>query len=676
MVPVIKIENDRGEVLDFSTSSRYVAMLTGTGPPAATINRAKVSVSDGTRFNSATVNERELLLTIHILRDVARARLNLYRFIATKTHVKIYYQADGLDVYIEGYVETAEVNPWEENQNVQVSIICPMPFWQDVANTYTNASQVMKLFELPFYTDGNSISTAHGYPISINNSVEAPLDRLTIYGKTIQNGIPTPDAPVALESVGDGGSFTAVVSGANLIGEHNLHYSLANEGTYSVNGDVITASSKSSYGQIEFRNIPAVPGATLYLSCKGITGGNNAYIKCAKTTAKSTTAINFSDPLSAAGKIAVTVPDDAITVGVRMYINGTSSPLDKLVEASFDSVMLSYMDADYEPGKGMQTLPVSTPSGLPGIRVDSGGNYTDSTGQQWICDEIDFERGLYVQRVQKVVLDGNKTYGYFPSATAPLGGAVSWKIEDAPRVNVKNYAISDRAVNNNNTAANMYHGTFSITTTGVYIFVPVEGIIEDNCAIEAPQWFTKHPTTVIYALAEEKNIPLSKIDPDVLTQYATLHTNYPNTTVLNDGGADMEAVYYTNYSENGGIELSTLNTGTSTLINNSGTVEAGATFVITATVLSQNPRIHNLSTGEFIGVHATLQAGDQLEICTVTGSKRITHIRNGVRTNYINTLMMGSRWLQMVVGENEYSYTVDTGECELGIYHTNMYTGV
>ena len=100
------------------------------------------------------------------------------------------------------------------------------------------------------------------------------------------------------------------------------------------------------------------------------------------------------------------------------------------------------------------------------------------------------------------------------------------------------------------------------------------------------------------------------------------------------------------------------------------------TFVITATVSTENPRIHNLSTGEYIGVHATLEAGDQLEICTVTGSKRITHIRDGVRTNYINTLMLGSSWLQMAVGANEYSYTVDSGECELGVYHTNMYTGV
>ena len=47
-----------------------------------------------------------------------------------------------------------------------------------------------------------------------------------------------------------------------------------------------------------------------------------------------------------------------------------------------------------------QTFTAQTPNGLPGIPVTSGGNYTDENGQQWICDEIDFARGVYVQRVR------------------------------------------------------------------------------------------------------------------------------------------------------------------------------------------------------------------------------------------------------------------------------------
>lgn len=56
-----------------------------------------------------------------------------------------------------------------------------------------------------------------------------------------------------------------------------------------------------------------------------------------------------------------------------------------------------------------QTLTLPTPDGLPGIPVTSGGNYTDSTGQQWVCDEVDLERGVKVQRIYKVEVDGENT---------------------------------------------------------------------------------------------------------------------------------------------------------------------------------------------------------------------------------------------------------------------------
>ena len=179
-VPLIKIENARGEVLNLSADPRYVPILNGTAPPAATINRAKVSTADGTRFNSATVGERNLLLTIYIRQDVARARLNLYKYIATKGYIKVYYQADGLDLYIDGYVETAEVDPWTQDQNMQVSIICPQPYWRDVSETCTDASVVSKLFSFPFTIDSagvelSSVDTASGTLVQNNGQVESGI---------------------------------------------------------------------------------------------------------------------------------------------------------------------------------------------------------------------------------------------------------------------------------------------------------------------------------------------------------------------------------------------------------------------------------------------------------------------------------------------------------------------
>lgn len=56
-----------------------------------------------------------------------------------------------------------------------------------------------------------------------------------------------------------------------------------------------------------------------------------------------------------------------------------------------------------------QTITLQTPNGLPGIPVTSGGNYTDPSGQQWVCDEVDLERGVRVQRVDKAAFDSTKT---------------------------------------------------------------------------------------------------------------------------------------------------------------------------------------------------------------------------------------------------------------------------
>ena len=51
---------------------------------------------------------------------------------------------------------------------------------------------------------------------------------------------------------------------------------------------------------------------------------------------------------------------------------------------------------EYEPFKTPKS--VSVPYALKGVPVETNGNYTDSNGQQWICDEVDFGRGVYIQR--------------------------------------------------------------------------------------------------------------------------------------------------------------------------------------------------------------------------------------------------------------------------------------
>ena len=57
-----------------------------------------------------------------------------------------------------------------------------------------------------------------------------------------------------------------------------------------------------------------------------------------------------------------------------------------------------------------QTLTLQTPTGLRGIPVTSGGNYTDESGQQWVCDEVDLARGVRVQRITKIKLTSSMNW--------------------------------------------------------------------------------------------------------------------------------------------------------------------------------------------------------------------------------------------------------------------------
>lgn len=145
-----------------------------------------------------------------------------------------------------------------------------------------------------------------------------------------------------------------------------------------------------------------------------------------------------------------------------------------------------------------QQLTVNTPNGLPGIPVDSGGNYTDSTGQQWVCDEVDFARGVYVQRcaLEKIVgtpgfketLDNPRrylwasalanTYGSNKKSLSTFGKWLHWGVGDEI-----GFAINDRGVYFNylkSNAENEVNDIFSnlIETNQCYILSQLATLIE------------------------------------------------------------------------------------------------------------------------------------------------------------------------------------------------------
>lgn len=100
--------------------------------------------------------------------------------------------------------------------------------------------------------------------------------------------------------------------------------------------------------------------------------------------------------------------------GLKVYgkstQDGTPSPENPVPIASAGdggSIALSITDG----AEQNQSLTIFTPNGLPGIPVESGGNFTDADGQQWICDVVDFGKNVLIQNVGKTVFDSNTVWG-------------------------------------------------------------------------------------------------------------------------------------------------------------------------------------------------------------------------------------------------------------------------
>lgn len=233
-----------------------------------------------------------------------------------------------------------------------------------------------------------------GNPISVDDAFPAPLCGLTVYGKSTQDGTPTPDAPVPIVSAGDGGSVVVKVTGANMLEGTKPGVESTSQGaTYTIheNGISITGTA------INLFTIPLHDDVSHHLT-RGI-----YYLTTSGLSSSSILNFYFIGKFSSdVQNLKVTLTRD-VEFSLRLQIE-KGAALDTTIQVSLTRNKI----AAYSPYRE-QLLTLPTPNGLPGIPVTSGGNYTDSTGQQWVCDEIDLERGVKVQRIDKGAFDSTKT---------------------------------------------------------------------------------------------------------------------------------------------------------------------------------------------------------------------------------------------------------------------------
>lgn len=332
------------------------------------------------------------------------------------------------------------------------------------------------------------------------------------------------------------------------------------------NANQATASANTAAGSANLASTRANEAAT---SANIATqNANEATEKANEATTKAVNAVkNMMVVGEAQGEsIAIDNAIDQTLVGLRVFgkttQNGTPTP-----DAPVELVSVGdsgNITVNVTGSNDSQSLTLMTPNGLPGIPVASGGNYTDANGQQWICDEIDFARGVYVKRISKYTFTGNEISSIYGSVNANGYGRMQTLCEGSPSafkdiaVGVPSLCakyISDSAIN----IGSLINGGGT-----AYKF----GYLNDRQMVFSTQCNTVESfkaeisgTTILYQLATTTETPLSE---EELAAYASLHTYKDNTTVSNDAGAYMELEYvmdakkYINSLVTGGIAPATI----------------------------------------------------------------------------------------------------------------------
>ena len=189
-----------------------------------------------------------------------------------------------------------------------------------------------------------------------------------------------------------------------------------------------------------------------------------------------------------------------------------------------------------DSGSQSQSLTLATPNGLPGVPVSKDGNYTDADGQQWVCDEIDLERGKYVQRV--AIEKNNGGWELKPSSDTPGRFFQHNKLTNIFSIALKKSLCNIASFTSWGAPVNDKYA-FALNGHGIY-FSPPKGAEITAEELNAKLNSLSFPVVFVGELAT----PIERdLTPEEIAAYKALRTYGPTTVITNDAGAGMEVTY-------------------------------------------------------------------------------------------------------------------------------------
>lgn len=516
------IANGEGEVFPPVTREEHFLTLVADAYSVVltvvTGNPALLEGVKGNRFTSLTLHGKSTQgsTTGAQLFDVSNADV-----------VQMYIANSGIGNFIENYSVVIPIKPStsytisEKNKKIfRVAITEEYPIesaptlFKEVVDVYKNITTPNNLpngnfLMIQLYGNFNHAPDFSGLMLN-EGSTPKPYEPYTGGAPS-----PSPSYPQEIENAGQSGEIGVQVYGGNLF---DIRKASPWEDVYglqmSLDGEYITVkgvTTTTRYGNISFR-ILGYP-VNLY--------GNRFSLDIVKNVGTSKEYVYTSATENTLALSVVVDAKAAVELKFRLMVNAGSTAL------------------PYEPYKPAQKLIIPTPNGLPGVPTIDNGNYTDASGQQWLCDEVDLKRGVYVQNVafaefgkEITVLKKNNAVSNENFVAAYFFTLPPKRIKTRQTIlsNCLSYVESINKVNKPYSISNEFD------TEAMYVTIPTE-LYEND--VQMLNLLAEKKIKILYATYPTER-PLSTKE---LEKYRSLRTYSPTTTVINDAGAGMSVGY-------------------------------------------------------------------------------------------------------------------------------------
>lgn len=380
--------------------------------------------------------------------------------------------------------------------------------------------------------------------LTASETAEAPLLSLKAYGRSWQSAEPTAETPADISSIGDSGNFTITACGKNLF-PWNDYASMPyrnNRATSVIENNEFLISCKSDEAQAKGVYISSSTINDIFKIFDGKTLTASAEFKMESEEYIGTKfQFGFQDSgrvlVESTGewqKISVTMNFDAsltnhFTFYAREYSNTTFAPVFRVRNIQIE---IGDTASGYEPYRSA-SAEITTGLPLRGVPVSSGGNYTDGSGQEWVCDTLDHVYGEPAQitgrtgvyKYSGVPVERVEVLGKFVRGAIHVTGLGGKTGIAESLCDVFPYAAGY--------SADSYH--HYVQGIDIWCFVPAAEL-ESADASGMQKWLLAANPTFIYQLAKPKTKTLTTAETEALNG---LSGYSGSTSVYNENTAEM-----------------------------------------------------------------------------------------------------------------------------------------